>query len=72
MVGVLFFNDRIKSQNLRDMALALKWTHDNISAFGGDPSHITVGGQSAGSVSADLLTLSPHTQSKLPSYLRIL
>jgi carboxylesterase type B len=49
----------------RDMAHALQWTTDNIEAFGGDPKCITVGGQSAGGVAADLLSLSPHTRGLL-------
>jgi carboxylesterase type B len=32
-----------------DQRLALEWTHQNISAFGGNASNITVGGYSAGS-----------------------
>lgn len=34
---------------LWDIRLALEWTHQNISYFGGNPSNITVGGYSAGS-----------------------
>ncbi|KAJ1523369.1 hypothetical protein ONE63_001236 [Megalurothrips usitatus] len=44
---------------LKDQALALRWTRDNIRAFGGDPDAITLFGESAGGVSAHYMQVSP-------------
>jgi len=44
---------------LMDQIAALRWVHDNIASFGGDPSRITLGGQSAGAVDANVLLASP-------------
>lgn len=42
-----------------DQVTALKWVHDNIAQFGGDPENITVLGQSAGAASIKNLVSSP-------------
>ena len=42
-----------------DQQAAIRWVHENISLFGGDPERITIAGESAGSMSVSVLMASP-------------
>ncbi|GEM_PF-3505748 len=45
--------------NILDQIKALEWINKNISQFGGDPSNVTIFGQSAGGMSVRTLLISP-------------
>ncbi len=46
----------------QDQLFALRWVHDNIAAFGGDPDNVTILGQSAGAISVKYLLSNPEAQ----------
>jgi para-nitrobenzyl esterase len=47
---------------LLDIVAALKWVHDNISRFGGDPNRVTIFGQSGGGGKVTMLLAMPSAK----------
>ena len=50
------------NRGLRDWLAALHWVQDNIEAFGGDPSNVTIAGHSAGGMACATLLATPPAQ----------
>lgn len=65
-LGFLALEDGHTNGNfgLADQITALEWVHSYIKAFGGDPSRITIAGQSAGAASVRALLASPRAIGK--------
>ncbi|CAD6189269.1 unnamed protein product [Caenorhabditis auriculariae] len=64
-LGFINYNEGDKLEGnfgVWDMVMALQWIQSNIKQFNGDPTRVTVMGESAGGAAASLLALSPRTQ----------
>ena len=63
-LGKILGNEYQSSGNngLTDQLLALRWVHENIRFFGGDPNKVTVMGASAGAKSIATLMLFPDSR----------
>ncbi|MCX5249797.1 carboxylesterase family protein [Streptomyces sp. NBC_00201] len=60
--GYGLFPDAPANPGLRDQLAALRWVHESVAAFGGDPDRITLAGQSAGAISTGALLAAPQAQ----------
>ncbi|WP_153543821.1 carboxylesterase/lipase family protein [Streptomyces sp. RB17] len=60
--GYGLFPDAPPNPGLRDQLAALRWVHDAIGAFGGDPDRVTLCGQSAGAISTGALLAAPASR----------
>jgi len=49
-------------QGFQDQRAAMKWVQRNIAAFGGDPTNVTLFGESAGAISVLMHLTSPRSQ----------
>lgn len=62
-LGFLTFGNDIVGGNMgiRDQIAAVQWTFSFIQYFGGDPTKITIFGESAGAISVNAIQLSPKS-----------
>lgn len=60
--GFLLIGDAPANRGVLDWVTALEWVQDNIEAFGGDPSRVTIAGQSAGGAACATLLAVPRAR----------
>ncbi|CAK9831367.1 Venom carboxylesterase-6 [Anthophora retusa] len=63
-LGFLSTEDTVCPGNngLKDQAMSIRWVHENIAAFGGDPNRVTLFGESAGGASVHYHMMSDLTK----------
>ncbi|XP_050428100.1 juvenile hormone esterase-like [Adelges cooleyi] len=64
LLGFLSTEDEVIPGNfgMKDQVMALRWVKENIGHFGGDPSSVTIFGESAGGASTGYHLLSPMSK----------
>ena len=60
--GFLEIEGAPSNRALLDWVAALEWVQENIASFGGDPSNVTIGGQSAGSAACLTVMVNPRAK----------
>ncbi|GAU91996.1 hypothetical protein RvY_04148 [Ramazzottius varieornatus] len=67
VIGFLSTGDEVAPGNwaIGDLKLALNWTIHNVAAFGGDPTKITIFGESSGGVLTSALLLDENVSQKV-------
>jgi para-nitrobenzyl esterase len=60
--GFFYLSDKNVNRGLLDQVAALEWVQENIAAFGGDPTNVTIFGESAGGMSTATLMSMPRAR----------
>ncbi|WP_291379439.1 carboxylesterase family protein [Demequina sp.] len=69
--GFGWIDGGVNNRAVRDWLAGLEWVQENVSAFGGDPARVTIGGQSAGGAAALRLLTMPVARSLFSGVLAI-
>lgn len=60
--GFLLLDGVPANRGLLDQIAALRWVHENIAAFGGDPDNVTIAGESVGAMCVCQLMVMPQAK----------